>query len=235
MYIDAPPDNEPPRIYWDGSATLGNDRLGATLHTGVKLEDLHGTVALRGWHDGRHIDGAAGNLDVKRLTLFNQPITNLRGEMVISEDEPDVLKFPGLLADYFGGQIYGPGRVEFGPKLHYRLDLTAAQVTLEDFGRRNFNNTDLNGMAVAQVYLEGEGGELSGLKGNGRIDVPNGRMYNLPLLLDLLKFLGLRLPDRTAFEEAHVVFDIDGMRAARQAAGTVRQRHQPARQRRDQH
>jgi hypothetical protein len=38
-------------------------------------------------------------------------------------------------------------------------------------------------------------------------------MYNLPLLLDLLKFLGLRLPDRTAFEEAHVVFDIDGPRA----------------------
>jgi hypothetical protein len=54
---------------------------------------------------------------------------------------------------------------------------------------------------------------LSGLKGNGRIDVPQGRMYKLPLLLDLLKFLGLRLPDRTGFEEAHVVFDIEGMRA----------------------
>ncbi len=166
---------------------------------------------MRGWHDGHHIDGAAGNLDVKQLTLFNQPIRNLRGEIVISEDEPDVLKFPGLMANYFGGQIYGPVRVEFGPKLHYRLDLTASQVNLEKFGRGNFNNTELNGLAVAQVYLEGEGAELSGLKGNGRIDVPNGRMYNLPLLLDLLMFLGLRLPDRTAFEEAHVVFDIEGM------------------------
>jgi hypothetical protein len=213
LFIDAPPDNEPPHIYWDGSATLGNKQLGATLHTGVKLEDVHGTVALRGWHDGHHIDGAAGNLAVERLTLFNQPITNVHGEIVIADDEPDVLKFPGLMADYFGGQIYGPARVEFGPKLHYRLDLTASQVSLQDFGRRNFNNTELNGLAVAQVYLEGEGGELSGLKGNGRIDVPNGRMYNLPLLLDLLKFLGLRLPDRTAFEEAHVVFDIEGMRA----------------------
>jgi hypothetical protein len=213
LYIDAPPGTEPPRVYWDGSATLGDDKHGATLHTGVKLEDLHGTIAMRGWHDGHHIDGAAGNLDVKQLTLFNQPIRNLRGEIVISEDEPDVLKFPGLMANYFGGQIYGPVRVEFGPKLHYRLDLTASQVNLEKFGRGNFNNTELNGLAVAQVYLEGEGAELSGLKGNGRIDVPNGRMYNLPLLLDLLKFLGLRLPDRTAFEEAHVVFDIEGMRA----------------------
>jgi hypothetical protein len=32
-------------------------------------------------------------------------------------------------------------------------------------------------------------------------------------LLDLLKFLGLRLPDRTAFEEAHAIFDIEGLRA----------------------
>jgi hypothetical protein len=213
LYIDAPPDNEPPRIYWDGSATLGDKQRGAALRTGVKLEDVHGTIALRGWHDGHHIDGAAGNLDVRELTIFGQPVHNLRGEILVSEDEPDVLKFPGLLASYFGGQVYGPARVEFGPKLRYRLDLTASQVRLEQFGRHNFNNTELSGLAVARLYLEGEGGELSGLKGNGRIDVPSGRMYNLPLLLDLLKFLGLRLPDRTAFEEAHVVFGIEGPRA----------------------
>jgi len=45
------------------------------------------------------------------------------------------------------------------------------------------------------------------------VDVPNGKMYRLPLLLDLLKWLGLRLPDRTAFEQAHVTFAIDGDRA----------------------
>src|SRR5206468_2029289 len=42
--------------------------------------------------------------------------------------------------------------------------------------------------------------------------VPSGKMYRLPLLLDLLKWLGLRLPDRTAFEQAHVQFKIDGPR-----------------------
>jgi hypothetical protein len=209
LYIDAPPGGEPPHVYWDGSATVRD----ATVHTGVALEHVTGTVAMRGWHNGHQIDGAAGNLDVRELTLFNQPIRNLRGEILMTEDEPDVVKFPGLLANYFGGQVYGPLRLELGSKLRYRLDLTAAQVKLEEFGRRNFNNSDLNGLAVAQVYLEGEGGELSALRGNGRIDVPSGHMYNLPLLLDLLKFLGLRLPDRTAFEEAHVVFDIEGMRA----------------------
>jgi len=38
-------------------------------------------------------------------------------------------------------------------------------------------------------------------------------MYSLPLLLDLLKFLGLRLPDRTLFEEAHARFELKGQTA----------------------
>jgi hypothetical protein len=209
LYIDAPPGTDPPRIYWDGSATARD----VTLRAGIALEHVSGTVAARGWHDGHHIDGATGNLDVRELTIFNQPIRNLRGQLVVTDEEPDVLRFPGLMAEYFGGQVYGPLRIELGPRPRYRLNLTAAEVKLEEFGRHNFNNTELNGLAVARVYLEGEGGELSGLKGNGRIDVPQGRMYKLPLLLDLLKFLGLRLPDRTFFEEAHAVFDIDGPRA----------------------
>jgi hypothetical protein len=50
------------------------------------------------------------------------------------------------------------------------------------------------------------------LEGHGTVDVPNGQMYNLPLLLDLIKVLGLRPPDRTAFEEAHAAFSIRGPR-----------------------
>src|SRR5260370_2992686 len=37
-------------------------------------------------------------------------------------------------------------------------------------------------------------------------------MGSLPLLLDLLKFLGLRLPDRTAFEDAEADFTVLGRR-----------------------
>ena len=35
-------------------------------------------------------------------------------------------------------------------------------------------------------------------------------MYRLPLLLDLVKAFGLRLPDRTAFEQARMIFGIEG-------------------------
>ncbi len=89
--------------------------------------------------------------------------------------------------------------------------LEALQVRLEEFARHNLGKeADVQGPARAALYLSGEGSDLSGLRGNGRLQVDNGKMYRLPLLLDLLKAFGLRMPDRTAFEEARVTFAIDG-------------------------
>jgi len=213
VYVDAPagfPGNEPPRLYWDGSVVCKDNAVKA----GVRLEHVTGTVACRGWFNGTEVSGVAGNLDLRELSVFGQPLRDVRGEILMTEEEPNVLRLPGLMAGYCGGQVYGPLRVEFGPRPRYELNLTASQVSLEEFGRHNLGkSSELTGQAVARLYLRGQGDDLGSLRGSGRVDVPSGKMYNLPLLLDLLKFLGLRLPDRTAFEEAHAVFDIEGSRA----------------------
>ena len=62
---------------------------------------------------------------------------------------------------------------------------------------------------IAQLLNAPDCGLLT-LTGAGQIDVPNGRMYNLPVLLPLLKLLKLQAPDQTAFEEAHAVFELRG-------------------------
>ena len=67
---------------------------------------------------------------------------------------------------------------------------------------------------MARLHLTGKGNGGDTLDGNGSIDVPDGRLYNLPLLLDILKFLGLRWPDRTAFDEMHALFSIHGQRVS---------------------
>ena len=92
------------------------------------------------------------------------------------------------------------------------MTLKALRIDLGEFARRNNFGPDaqMKGLASAAVHLSGEGTDISGLKGDGRIDVPDGKLYKLPLQLDLLKAFGLRLPDRTAFEQAHAVFAIDG-------------------------
>src|SRR5205807_5039596 len=82
---------------------------------------------------------------------------------------------------------------------------------LEEFGRHNFGgNADMQGPVCAALHLMGEGRDIGGLKGHGRVFVRDAKMYKLPALLDLIKAFGLRLPDRTAFDQASATFAIDG-------------------------
>jgi hypothetical protein len=209
LVIDTRPE-QPPDVYWDGSVTLQN----AQLKTGVDLTEVTGTVACLGRHDGRQLKGVVGNFVLEQATLFGQSLRSIQSRLEVSEQEPEILKLPGLYAQFCGGEVYGPIRVEFGPVVRYELNLTASHVKLEEFARQNAGlKSELSGEATAQVYLAGRCDNPDELKGAGRIDVPKGKIANLPPLVNLLKFLALRLPDRTAFEEAHAEFEIQGQRA----------------------
>ena len=211
MVIDVPQESgQMPGLYWDGCIGLHD----ATLQAGIPIEHITGQVACRGRHNGQQLEGVVGNLLLKEAYIFNQPLREIHGQLEVPIDAPEVLRLPGLQAHYFGGEIYGPLRIEFGPTIRYELKLNASQVNLEEFGKHNFGNSaQIKGLAEASIYLTGKGGSVNGLRGNGSVDVPNGKMDNLPILLDLIKVLGLRPPDRTAFEEAHGRFSIQGNRA----------------------
>jgi hypothetical protein len=211
LTVDAPPPHKDqlPIIFWDGEVEATNQRLKA----GVEITGLTGQAACRGRYDGKKIEGLVGNLAFREARVFGQPLQDIRGPVEIEKERPDVLLFPALRARLFDGEIYGPVRVELGPTPRYEMNWTASQIRLEEFGKHNLPGAgQLSGLASARVYLQGEGADLRQLSGKGTIDVPQGQIYQLPLLLDLLKFLGLRMPDGTAFEEAHASFSIRGER-----------------------
>ncbi len=212
LTVDAPPgEGTLPVVFWDGEMRFS----GASLRAGVALEGLRGRAACRGRHNGRDLEGLVGNLQLTQASLFGQPFRDVRAEIEVPKEAPNVLALKGLHAGLFEGEVYGTVRVEFGAVPRYELYLAASQIHLEEFGRHNMGNgTQLSGLANARLHLNGQGGELDDLAGNGTVEVPNGRLGSLPLLLDLLKFLGLRLPDGTAFEEAYANFSLRGRRVA---------------------
>jgi hypothetical protein len=131
----------------------------------------------------------------------------------VHPDEAGVLRLLDLHAGIFGGELGGVARIEFGPLLRYELDLVGAQIRLEEFGRHNLApGTKLSGLASTKLYLRGQGPDINDMTGGGAIDVPEGHLYNLPVLLDVLKVLGLRRPDGTAFDQAQGTFTIRGNR-----------------------
>lgn len=207
LVVDVPADGGRPVVWWDGGLALQN----ATLTTGVEMSNVTGQVYCTGRHNGQQVESLVGNLSLEQLGVLNQPVGNLHGRFEIRQDSPDVLRLRNLQGELFGGTVAGEGRVEFGSTLRYDLIVKGLGIQLEQVGRHNFaNKGEMQGPAMAAVHLTGEGTSLAGLRGNGLVDVPNGKLYQLPPLLDVIKAIGLRVPDRTAFEQAHAKFAIEG-------------------------
>jgi hypothetical protein len=199
-----------PDIYWDAQGWLKDARLNA----GVPLDGVTGVVACRGRHNGHKIIGLDGNVLLDRAAMFKQPFTNVQAHFFIDEKAPETL-LATLSAPQFGGDITGEIRVDFQKDARFELNLTASQIDLQKFGQQNLGDAaQLEGKAVGRLHLTGTSAGVQTLDGYGSFDVFAGKLYNLPLILDLLKFLGLRWPDRTAFEEVHALFRINGTRVS---------------------
>jgi hypothetical protein len=211
LKVDAGPDpGVPPVIWWDGGARLHE----AKLRTGIELSGVEGIVYCCGRHDGHQLDqGLLGNVLLNRVIAFGQPVNNIRCHFEISPLQPERLCVRDLNAELYSGSVGGEAKIDFGSTLRYEVVLHALGIDLEKFGRHNLGaGIELQGPATASLALWGEGTDISGLRGNGMVGVSSGKLYRLPLLLDLIKAFGLRLPDRTAFEQAHLDFGIEGER-----------------------
>lgn len=198
-------------VYWDGELGFRD----ASLNAGVPLEHVTGRAACHGRCEGHQLKGLLGNVMLHEAMLFRQPFRQVHTHVEVHPEEPEVLRLPNLTARIYDGTVGGEARVEFGSLVRYELKLNASEIRLEEFGRQNLApGTKLSGLAAARLYLSGQGADVSGLTGQGLLDVPDGRLYNLPVLLDLLKVLGFRRPDGTMFEQAHAEFTIRGTRVA---------------------
>jgi hypothetical protein len=196
------------KIWWKGGASLHKQAFQA----GVEINDVDGVIWCNGHYNGRQLEHVSGHAVLDRATILGQPFTHLQGRIETVPETPDTLSLYDLTANLFGGFVGGEARFNFSSPMHYEVKLDALNVQLEQFGRHNQLGPDaqLQGPARASVHLTGEGTDLSGLRGNGSIEVPRGKMYRLPLLLDLLKAISLRMPDSTAFEQARMIFGIEG-------------------------
>ncbi|HEV8058448.1 MAG TPA: AsmA-like C-terminal region-containing protein [Gemmataceae bacterium] len=207
LTVDVPNEGGAPYIYWRGAIGLQN----AFIRLGVPLENVSGNVYCSGQYQGQ-LGAVDGNVEIRQARLFNQPIEKLNTHFTVNGEQPGMILLPNLEAQLFGGAVGGIVKIKADDTLKYELKLNATQVQLEAFGRHNQigTKTQLSGLAAASLFLEGSGTNLNSLRGNGSVDIPNGKIYNLPPIVSLLKVLKLRVPDDTAFEEAHMQFGING-------------------------
>jgi hypothetical protein len=208
VVVAQPPEQgKPPDVYWDSELQLYN----ANFTSGLDFNNVTGTLACVGRYNGRQLVGVYGHVKCAEVTLYDQPFKNVHARFQVRENTPDVL-LVGLHAPIFSGDVTGQLRFDFNSARSYELNLTASQINVAEFGRQYLvPRSQLSGIGNARLYLTGLGSNgLDSIDGHGSIDIPRGHFYNVPFLFELLQFLGLNLPDRTAFEEFHMTYGIQG-------------------------
>jgi len=209
----------PAAAAWD----MQLDMEQATLDVGVPLEHVHGGIRLRGTSDGQAWR-SLGDVAIDSAIWRGLQVTSLRGPLVVDAagarfgGPAAALAEPGtprrLSGQLAGGTLLIDGSVAAGDAGRFTVAVSLADADLERI------TADLAGGPTASrgrvhgvVEVSGSRAGSHSLTGQGQVRLRDADLYELPVIVALLKILRVKAPDRTAFESSMVDFRIEGPRA----------------------
>ena len=200
---------------WDVQLTC----MQTDLHPGIELQNVHGTVRLVGAsQNGANF--SAGELALDTVTFEDVQFTNIRGPLWA--DETSCLlgdwatKRQGkppqhVTAKVYDGTLVSDAWVTFDGVPRYSVVASLAGADLPRMTKERFSTEqNLQGKVGATLTLNGYGRSLHTLTGHGEVQVTEANIYELPLLVGLLKVLRSATPDSTAFNQIDTKYRIEG-------------------------
>jgi hypothetical protein len=192
----------------------------SSLNCGVVLDNVSGVLHLEGEHDGRRLR-SAGELAVDSFTFKDLQFTELRGPLWIDDkqlvfgtraDRPQPGRAPRrMTARLYGGTVLADLWVGLGNTPGYLLQTTLTDGDLERFAREQLAGKQrLKGRVGAGLVLAGQGTSVHQMEGHGQMWLRDADIYELPVMVQLLKILSIRPPDKTGFTTSDMEFDIAG-------------------------
>jgi hypothetical protein len=197
---------------------------------GLLLENLCGEASFRGGFDGRHLR-SRGELALDSVSYKDYQFTRVTGPIWIDDhhllfgpwvdgpENPDAAsgvagprQKPRLLtAAIFGGRLYSEGWVTFEAVPRYGVSVTLTDADLARCAREVMpGRQTLAGRILATAVLTGSGHTRNTLAGRGRITLSDGNVYELPVMVSLLKILRLQEPSQNAFSDGTIDYRIVG-------------------------
>lgn len=189
------------------------------LQLGIDLKNIYGNVRLRGACQGGKCY-SSGNLEIDTATFQGVQFTDIRGPFWADEKSCRLGKWavaqPGhapqrIRAKVYDGFLVGDAWVTFNGLPRYAAEATLATADLSRIMTERFQSTtDFKGKVAANVVLRGHGRQLENMEADGDVHVTDAEIYELPLLVGLLKVLRSSAPDSTAFNQSDMKFRVRG-------------------------
>jgi hypothetical protein len=211
-----------------------NLRIGLTQNSlqcgGVLLENLWGAVALRGAFDGQNLQ-TRGELALDSISYKDYQLKQVRGPLWIDNDQvllgdwvdlaegnaaarrtlgPPQTPRP-ITASLFDGTLSGCGWITLAAEPRFGMNGTLTGASLARCAQEvTTGRQKLRGKVSATIGLRGSGCTRNALTGGGVLQFSEADLYELPVMLSLLKILSIRPPDQNAFSDGAIKYRIAG-------------------------
>ncbi len=194
----------------------------AALDVGLPVEHVHGGIRLRGQSDGQRWQ-TTGDLAIDSAICRGVQLTNLQGPLAM---DPGGVRFgttaaaaggPAgrrLSARIAGGTLLLDGRVDAEAPGTFALNASLGDADLERLaGELTGAANRYRGRVFGGVEVTGSRAGRHSLAGRGQLRLRDADIYELSVVVALLKILRVKAPDRNAFSTSLVDFRIEGPRA----------------------
>ncbi|MEI6505418.1 MAG: AsmA-like C-terminal region-containing protein [Planctomycetota bacterium] len=194
----------------------------ASLDVGVPLAHVHGGIRLRGQSDGRTwrtvgdiaIDSAMWNgvqMTAVRGPLVMDPMGAVFGSAAGGDPLVATRQLTARVAD---GTLTVDGSVTAGDAGGFTVTAALAAADLERLaGDMSGGSNHSKGRVHGGIEIRGSRAGTHSLAGQGQVRLSDADIYELPVMMSLLKILRVKAPDRKAFTSSLVDFRIEGPHA----------------------
>jgi hypothetical protein len=206
---------------WSVGGTL--DLLEVALSSVASMEDLRGTVTVEGTLVDR-MGGTMlrGELENASLRVFNRVLTDVStpwshvqmadGQGRFSMDDVQGRMYDGILTSRteinFDVQ---DTRYDVSGAVH-GVDIKQFVAAGRESGPVGSKQSEVSGRVDASLTLVGVVGAPPSRKGTGRIEVREGELFRMPLMLAVLNVINLTLPTGRSTDQAEANFFVLGSR-----------------------
>lgn len=212
-----------PAAAWD----LTLDMEQGAIDVGVPLEHVHGGVRLRGQSDGRSWQ-SSGELAIDSAMWRGVQMTSVTGPVAMDDSGARFGMAAGgieegrprrLQARVAGGLLAVDGRVATDDAGSFAVTMALDNVDFERLSgdilaeRSAAASQRPRGRVSGSLELSGSRAGSHSLTGRGQMRLKDATIYELPVVVALLKVLRIKAPDRNAFGSSFVDFRIEGPHA----------------------
>ncbi len=216
---DATAAMEPPSgIHMDWQLRLDVDQ--AQMDIGLPLRNVFGHVDLIGRQYGEQAE-TYGEVVIDSLTAYGVQATGIRGPIWIDNNQvltghyvqtklPD-LEPRSIAGTLFAGQFQLDAQLKFQGENPFFIQAALSNAQLREFAMELAPQfRELSGDVFAWLKLTGNTMDYESMRGTGAVQLRNAEIYELPVMLALLKILRIKEATRTAFDTCIAEFQVFG-------------------------